>query len=195
MEHLIVTIGRQSGSGGREIGERLGEILGIPCYGKHELNEIAKKTKDYEEVRSFYEEEPVDSLLYAIAMNNLENPMERAPFQRIRELCANRSCVLIGRCGSTIFQKDADAVRIFIHGDRDWRIRHIMERDGLSQKKAREFMEQEDQRRASFHRYYTQREWGRAEDYELCLDSSVLGIDGTSEAIERYLKFRGKWSL
>ena len=190
-KHLVVTIGRQSGSGGREVGEQLARRLGIPVYGKEELSEMARKTKDYEEVRSFYEEEPVDSLLYAIAMNNLEQSMERVPFRRIRELCADHSCILIGRCGSSIFKGEQDAVRIFIHGDRDWRLRHIMEREGLTERKAAAFLEETDKKRSSFHRYYTHREWGLAEDYELCLDSSVLGIEGTTEAIVRYLRFRG----
>ena len=72
MRHIIITIGRQSGSGGRKIGERLAEKLGIPCYGKSELQKIAEGTDDYEEVQSFYEEEPVNSLLYAIAMSQFE---------------------------------------------------------------------------------------------------------------------------
>ncbi|MDY2659730.1 MAG: cytidylate kinase family protein, partial [[Ruminococcus] gnavus] len=72
MRHIIITIGRQSGSGGRKIGELLAEKLGIPCYGKSELQKIAEGTDDYEEVQSFYEEEPVNSLLYAIAMSQFE---------------------------------------------------------------------------------------------------------------------------
>ena len=104
MEKLVITIARQYGSGGKKIGQELAKRLGIPFYGKDELMEIAKGKEDYEEVRSFYEEQPVNSLLYAIAMNQGESRAGRIPFRRIRELCGQESCVLIGRCGNYIFQ-------------------------------------------------------------------------------------------
>ena len=94
MRHIIITIGRQSGSGGRKIGELLAEKLGIPCYGKSELQKIAEGTDDYEEVQSFYEEEPVNSLLYAIAMSQFEQEVGRIPFRRIRELASKQSVAL-----------------------------------------------------------------------------------------------------
>ncbi len=105
MRHIIITIGRQSGSGGRKIGERLAEKLGIPCYGKSELQKIAEGTDDYEEVQSFYEEEPVNSLLYAIAMSQFEQEVGRIPFRRIRELASKESCIIIGRCAGHISEK------------------------------------------------------------------------------------------
>ena len=117
MRHIIITIGRQSGSGGRKIGELLAEKLGIPCYGKSELQKIAEGTDDYEEVQSFYEEEPVNSLLYAIAMSQFEQEVGRIPFRRIRELASKESCIIIGRCAGHIFREDPEAVRVFIHAD------------------------------------------------------------------------------
>ena len=173
MRHIIITIGRQSGSGGRKIGELLAEKLGIPCYGKSELQKIAEGTDDYEEVQSFYEEEPVNSLLYAIAMSQFEQE------------------VGIGRCAGHIFREDPEAVRVFIHADPKIRVQRIMEREGLSETKAKKFLEDTDSRRASFHKYYTKQEWGLAQDYELCLDSGVLGIEGTVEVLTEYLRFRG----
>ena len=174
MRHIIITIGRQSGSGGRKIGELLAEKLGIPCYGKSELQKIAEGTDDYEEVQSFYEEEPVNSLLYAIAMSQFEQEVGRIPFRRIRELASKESCIIIGRCA-----------------DPKIRVQRIMEREGLSETKAKKFLEDTDSRRASFHKYYTKQEWGLAQDYELCLDSGVLGIEGTVEVLTEYLRFRG----
>lgn len=191
MRHIIITIGRQSGSGGRKIGELLAEKLGIPCYGKSELQKIAEGTEDYEEVQAFYEEEPVNSLLYAIARNQFEQEVGRIPFQRIRNLADQESCIIIGRCAGHIFRKDPQAVRVFVHADPQIRRQRIMEREGISEEKAKQFLEDTDSRRASFHKYYTQREWGRAQDYELCLDSGVLGIEGTVEILLKYLRFRG----
>ena len=91
MENFIITIGRQAGSGGREIGMRLAQRLGIPYYGRQELMEIAKGTPDYEEVQSFYEEQPVDDLLYAIATSNVEEDLGHIPFRRILQLCSKTS--------------------------------------------------------------------------------------------------------
>lgn len=189
MEKGIITIGRQYGSQGKAIGKKLAKKLGCTFYDKEELIKIARG-RDYEEVRAFYEEQPVDSLLYAIAMNNAEREMEKIPFARIRELCGVGPCVLIGRCGSEIFRGDRNAVSIFIHGDMEKRIQYVMETEGLSGNSARKKISRIDEARTSFHRYYTHREWGRAEDYELCLDSSILGADRCVEAILGYLKIR-----
>ena len=98
MKRMIITIGRQSGSSGRKVGELLAERLSLPLYGKAELQKIAEGTDDYEEVQAFYEEEPVNSLLYAIAMSQFEQEVGRIPFQRIRELASKESCIIIGRC-------------------------------------------------------------------------------------------------
>lgn len=190
MEKGIITIGRQYGSRGKAIGKKLAQRLGCTFYDKEELTRIAREG-DYEEVRGFYEEQPVDSLLYAIAMNNEEGEMGKIPFARIRELCGMGPCVLIGRCGSEIFRRNRYAVSIFIHGDLEERIRYVMETEGLSRNSARKKIKRTDEERTSFHRYYTHREWGRAEDYELCLDSSILGTDRCVEAILGYLKIRG----
>ena len=191
MKRMIITIGRQSGSSGRKVGELLAERLSLPLYGKAELQKIAEGTDDYEEVQAFYEEEPVNSLLYAIAMSQFEQEVGRIPFQRIRELASKESCIIIGRCAGHIFREDPEAVRVFIHADPKIRVQRIMEREGLSETKAKKFLEDTDGRRASFHKYYTKQEWGLAQDYELCLDSGVLGIEGTVEVLTEYLRFRG----
>lgn len=139
MKRMIITIGRQSGSSGRKVGELLAERLSLPLYGKAELQKIAEGTDDYEEVQAFYEEEPVNSLLYAIAMSQFEQEVGRIPFQRIRELASKESCIIIGRCAGHIFREDPEAVRVFIHADPKIRVQRIMEREGLSETKAKNF--------------------------------------------------------
>ena len=124
-------------------------------------------------------------------MNNEEEEAGRIPFARIRELCGNGPCVLIGRCGNEIFRGNRDAVSIFIHGDLEKRVRYVMDTEGLSRHSAVKKINRVDEERASFHRYYTHREWGKAEEYEVCLDSGVLGADRSVEAILGYLKIRG----
>lgn len=191
MENFIITIGRQAGSGGREVGMRLAQRLGIPYYGRQELMQIAKGTPDYEEVQSFYEEQPVDSLLYALATINSEDELGHIPFQRIRQLCSKTSCVLIGRCGGYIFRGQERAVSIFLHASENIRAQRTMKDYGLSLKKAVELNQQTDSDRAAFHRYYTREEWGASAHYDLCLDSGILGVEGTVEVILAYLKIRG----
>ena len=124
-------------------------------------------------------------------MSQFEQEVGRIPFRRIRELASKESCIIIGRCAGHIFREDPEAVRVFIHADPKIRVQRIMEREGLSETKAKKFLEDTDSRRASFHKYYTKQEWGLAQDYELCLDSGVLEIEGTVEVLTEYLRFRG----
>lgn len=139
MKRMIITIGRQSGSSGRKVGELLAERLSLPLYGKAELQKIAEGTDDYEEVQAFYEEEPVNSLLYAIAMSQFEQEVGRIPFQRIRELASKESCIIIGRCAGHIFREDPEAVRVFIHADPKIRVQRIMERKDFPRQRQRNF--------------------------------------------------------
>ena len=180
MRHIIITIGRQSGSGGRKIGELLAEKLGIPCYGKSELQKIAEGTEDYEEVQSFYEEEPVNSLLYAIAMSQFEQEVGRIPFRKNPGAGIERVLHYNRKMRRPYFQRrSGSSPCLYPHADPKIRVQRIMEREGLSETKAKKFLEDTDSRRASFHKYYTKQEWGLAQDYELS-DNGVLGIEGTT---------------
>lgn len=160
MEKLVITIARQYGSGGRQIGRELAERLEIPFYGKEELMEIARGREDYEEVRAFYEEQPVNSLLYAIAMNQSENQVGKIPFKRIRELCGKESCVLIGRCGNYIFREEENCIRIFIYADMKTKQDWVMKHEGLSAHRAKAKIQEIEEERAEFHKYYTGEAWG-----------------------------------
>lgn len=191
MENFRITIGRQYGSGGKEIGRILSERLGIPLYDKEELMKIARDQPDYEEVRAFYEEQPVNSLLYAIAMGQGENRTGEVPFERIRRLCGSRSCILIGRCGSYIFRKDPSCVKIFIYADMDKKIQWIESQENVSARRARRLIEKVEEERAQFHRFYTGGSWGNVNDYDLCLDAGVTGTETAADIIMAYLKNRG----
>ena len=191
MKDFRITIGRQYGSGGKEVGRILSEKLGIPFYGKEELMKIAKDQPDYEEVRAFYEEQPVNSLLYAIAMGQGENRIGEVPFERIRELCGSRSCILIGRCGSYIFRKDPSCVKIFIYADMDKKIQWIEKQENVSARKAKKMIEKVEEERAQFHKFYTGGNWGKVNDYDLCLDAGVTGTQKAADIIMAYLENRG----
>lgn len=191
MKDFMITIGRQYGSGGKEVGRILAQKLGIPLYGKEELMEMAKGREDYEEVRVFYEEQPVNSLLYAIAMGQGENRAGEVPFQKIREICSSRPCILIGRCGSYIFRNDPSCVKIFIYAGMDKKIQWIENQEKVSAHKARKLIEKVEEERAQFHKFYTGGNWGKVNDYDLCLDAGVTGTEKAADIILSYLESRG----
>ncbi len=191
MERMIITVARQYGSGGKAVGEKLARRLGIDFYGKEELMALAKERQDYEEVRSFYEEQPVNSLLYAIAMNEAVGDAGEIPFRRIRELCGDRSCVLVGRCGNYIFKDQENCVRIFIYASMDKKIQWIQNMMDLPARKAEKVIKETENERAQFHKYYTGEEWGCVNHYDLCIDAGILGTEKTVDAILDYLKSRG----
>lgn len=191
MERMIITVARQYGSGGKAVGEKLARRLGIDFYGKEELMAIAKGKPDYEEVRSFYEEQPVNSLLYAIAMNEAVGGAGKIPFQRIRDLCSGKSCVLVGRCGNYIFKDEENCVRIFIYASMNKKIQWIQNMMDLSARKAEKVIKETEDERAQFHKYYTGEEWGCANNYDLCIDAGILGTEKTVDLIVDYLKNRG----
>ena len=188
---MIITVARQYGSGGKAVGEKLARRLGIDFYGKEELMALAKERQDYEEVRSFYEEQPVNSLLYAIAMNEAVGDAGEIPFRRIRELCGDRSCVLVGRCGNYIFKDQENCVRIFIYASMDKKIQWIQNMMDLPARKAEKVIKETENERAQFHKYYTGEEWGCVNHYDLCIDAGILGTEKTVDAILDYLKSRG----
>lgn len=191
MERMIITVARQYGSGGKAVGEKLARRLGIDFYGKEELMALAKERQDYEEVRSFYEEQPVNSLLYAIAMNEAVGDAGEIPFRRIRELCGDRSCVLVGRCGNYIFKDQENCVRIFIYASMDKKIQWIQNMMDLPARKAEKVIKETENERAQFHKYYTGEEWGCVNHYDLCIDAGILGTEKTVDVILDYLKSRG----
>lgn len=191
MKKMILTVGRQYGSGGLEIGQKVAERLGCPLYDKEKLLELAKKDGSYDEVRSFYQEKPVDSLLYAIAMSTLTQGMEKKPFQEIKKLVEQEPCVLIGRCGNYITKDRADTLRVFIHADRQFRVERVAKENHISEEKAARKIAETDKARASFYRFYTNEEWDQASGYDLVLNSSMFGIDRCVDMILKSMDLEG----
>jgi len=191
MEPLIITISRTYGSRGRDIGIQLAKELGIDFYGKQELMEIAKQSRDYSKVRAFYEEMPVTSLLFAIAVENSSQVRGELPFEFIRKLTAGKSFVIVEQCGSYLFRDAPRCLRLFIHAPAHTRAEHRSQVEKIPVNKMLRTLQTHDRERSAFHRYYTGEEWGRAEVYDLCLSSDALGVEGTVAFIKDYLKRRG----
>lgn len=143
---MIITIARQCGSGGHEIGKELASRLGLELYDRKKLEEEAKKLGKLDENKEFFQEKAVNSLLYSIALSYGEsNPMEKS-FELIRELTQQKPAVIIGRCSGAIYANDSEATTVFLHADKDCRIKRVMERDSINEKKAAKLIKEVDER-------------------------------------------------
>ena len=180
---MIITIGREFGSYGHVIGQKLAEKLGIKYYDKESLAEEAKKTDNYDELRSFYEEQPVNSLLYVIATESGSNKQRKVPFEFVRNVAEREDCVIVGRCGNFILKDDPDMTSVFIHAPKEYRIDRIAADQQISADKARKLVEREDKERAGFHTYYADEKWTDTDGYQLTIDISVISIDDAVDMI------------
>ena len=193
----IITIGRQYGSGGLEIGKRLAERLGIPCYDKEILELAAKKSGLSENVIKSYDEKP-RSLIFTAATDpyafgllgagideSVENKAINASMRAIWEIEKGGPCVIVGRAAD-YFLKDSDsALKVFVYASMDARIQTVMERDGLPEDKAKKRIQQIDKKRAAYYNFYTMKQWGDMTSYDICIDSSRNGYDGCVDIIEK----------
>mgnify|MGYP004487447755 FL=1 len=192
---MIITIARQCGSGGHEIGKELASRLGLELYDRKKLEEEAKKLGKLDENKEFFQEKAVNSLLYSIAVSyGASNPMERS-FELIRELTQQKSAVIIGRCSGAIYANDPDATTIFLHADKDCRIKRVMKRDGIDEKKAAKLIKEVDEKRASFHKFCTGKEWGDAGQYQLSIDTGKLDISDAADMIINYINAKNRLSF
>ena len=184
---MIITIARQCGSGGHEIGKELASRLGLELYDRKKLEEEAKKLGKLDENKEFFQEKAVNSLLYSIAVSYGDsNPMEKS-FELIRELTQQKSAVIIGRCSGAIYANDPEATTVFLHADKDCRIKRVMERDGINEKKAAKLIKEVDEKRASFHKCCTGKEWEDASQYQLSIDTGKLDISDAADMIINYI--------
>ena len=141
----------------------------------------------YKAFEEFFQEKAVNSLLYSIAVSYGEsNPMEKS-FELIRELTQQKSAVIIGRCSGAIYANDPEATTVFLHADKDCRIKRVMERDGINEKKAAKLIKEVDEKRASFHKFCTGKEWEDASLYQLSIDTGKLDISDAANMIINYI--------
>ncbi|QAT43867.1 cytidylate kinase-like family protein [Aminipila luticellarii] len=190
---MIITIGREYGSGGHDIGEMLAEKLGIVLYDKEDLAERSKILGYYEEEKTFYEEQPANSLLYAISKGEENGKMSAKPFKHIKEITENQACVIIGRCANVIFREEVEHISVFVHADLFKRAERIADTNHISKKEAELLIRQTDKRRAEFHHQYTGEDWGDSRGYQLSVDSGRIGIEGAVQVICDYMEAKRRW--
>ena len=188
-EKMIITIGREHGTMGEKIADKLRKQFELPLYDKAHLLKAVEGTDDYDELNAFFNDRKVNSLLYAIAMS--ENVRSNdVPFKIIKNIVGDTGGIVMDSCGNYLFRDRPNTVRIFMHADKEIRINNLMQHLKMTREQAVEEIETEDSKRYEFHKYYTDEIWGMSNGYELCLDEGVLGIDGCVNMILEYLKIR-----
>lgn len=199
--NTIITISRDFGSNGREIGKRVAEKLGIKWYDKELMKRAAEESGLCTEIFENHDEKPTSSFLYNLVMDTysfgyssssyIDMPIGHkvflAQFDAIKKIADEGPCVIIGRCADYALADRNDCINLFIYSDINTRIKHIMERYDLSEEKAKEMINKKDKQRSNYYNFYSNKKWGRAESYDMCIDSSVLGIEGTVELICQFV--------
>lgn len=189
MKKVIITIGREFGSGGREIGLKLAEKLNIPFYDKELILETAEKTKLEKSIVEKFDEKHsfpgfAASNLFEIYQMPMSDRIYIAQADVIRDIAKKGSSVIVGRCADYILEGNPDCFNVFITApmkDKIERKRDLL--PGKSDKEIENHIGKIDKKRSKYYTYYTDGIWGKASTYHMCIDSSILGIDGTVNLI------------
>ncbi len=204
--NTIITIGRQYGSAGHEIGATIAHDLGIPLYDKDMLKRAAKESGFCEELFEKHDEKPTNSFLYSLVMDTyslgysptayadmpLNHKIFLAQFDTIKKIASEGPCVMVGRCADYALEGFDNVVNVFIYADLEARIRRVARIYDITDAKAKDIIVKTDKKRASYYNYYTNKTWGDAKSYDLCLNSAKLGVGGTAKAIMDYVKLKEK---
>lgn len=199
----IITIGREFGSGGREIGEKLAQKLAVKCYDKELIARAAKDSGFCEEMIENHDERPTNSFMYNLVMDTysfgynsssfVDMPISHkvflAQFDAIKAIAKEGPCIIVGRCADYALSDYPNVLNVFITGTEDSKIKRIRERfaDLKNDDQARDMMIKKDKQRRSYYNYYSSKKWGHCESYDLTVNSSILGIDGTVNYIADFV--------
>jgi cytidylate kinase len=195
---IVITIARQYGSGGREIGERVAAELGIPIFDKQLITDAAAKGNLNEDVLKKTDESAANSLLYTLAMGSnvvgtsihfgYKMPINDKLFilqsEVIKNYAKEGSCIIIGRCSDYVLRDEENVFRLFIYGDLEHRKERVQIRHPeLKSSQIIDVINKTDKRRASYYNFYTGNKWGKYDNYDMAINSSTLGIEGTADMI------------
>lgn len=197
--NMIITIGRQYGSGGREIGEKLAKRMNVPYYDKELLTEAARESGLSEELFLQSDEKPTNSLLYALAMGNsyanrppLNHTIFMAQFETIKKIAQNGPCVIVGRCADYSLRHMKNMVSVFVHASMEYRMERAINQYHVPEKQAKGVLARTDKQRASYYNFYTDQNWSDVRNYDLALDSSKIGVEGAVDVILEYATIKQK---
>ncbi|MEA4971694.1 MAG: cytidylate kinase-like family protein [Candidatus Metalachnospira sp.] len=195
-DRVIITIGRQYGSGGLEIGRRLAKAFNIDIYDKELLTLAAKQSGFNEDVLKENDEKHNGSFLYSLVMGTytggdnlpLNHKLFLAQFDTIKKLAEEKSCVIIGRCADYALEYNPNCLKVFIHADIDTRIRRAIDEYGVNPDKVEEIIKKIDKQRENYYNFYTGKKWGSMGNYDITLNSTYAGIDGSVKVIENLIR-------
>lgn len=196
MKKMVICIGRQYGSGGREIGEKLAERLGVTCYDKLLISKTARETGLSAETVEAEEEKPIgfcetisgnpfaDTAAMSEAFYSEKQRVFEAERKTILEIADEGPCVIVGRCASSVLRAAGyEVLSVFVYADMDDRAKRIAERNGIGTKEAIRKAEKTDRLRKKYFDFYSDTPWGEPESYDLMISSSRYGIDGAADVI------------
>ena len=198
--HTIITIGRSFGSAGGHIGHAIGQKLGIPFYDNELISKVAEEEGYSKGLFAQAEEKSLFSFSSFFASSRLgymdggyvnDNVLFKIQSEVIRNIAERGDAILIGRCADYIL-RDMDCLNVFISAPEEYRIKSLMKSENISADEAEKLMRRKDRTRETYYNYYTFGAWGHASNYHLCVDSSILGIDGTAELIVDFGRRCGK---
>ena len=203
MGNHIYTIGREFGSGGKIIGEKLAERLGIKLYDKELLQRAAKDSGFCQEIFENHDEKPTSSFLYSLVMDTysagnysstpfLDMPLNHkvflAQFDTIKRIAEQEACVIVGRCADYALANHPECLNIFVHAEKEDRIKTVSKRMNITESKARDMVQKKDKQRSSYYNYYTSKKWGDSRSYDLTLNTSKINLDQCVDIILAYRK-------
>lgn len=209
-EKYVINIGRQLGSGGKDIGEKLAVRLGIGFYDKELINLASEESGLCKELFERADEKTSPSLIGGVfgmrfpfvsegvmpGQNCLSNDaLFKIQSDVIRQLAAEKSCLFVGRCADYILREHPRCANIFISASKEDRMRRLSRMHGINEEAAEAMLEKADKKRSEYYNYYSFKTWGAAETYHLCIDSSSLGIEETVEFIKEYVVKKLKLEL
>lgn len=201
---LVITIGRQFGSGGRDVGEKIAEYFNIPFYDKELVEMAAQKSNISKEALKEVDEHATNSFLYSLASGNYSMRGINAPIyyempindklfiaqsEVIKEIAQKGSCVIVGRCADYVLEdENVDLMNVFIYGSVDYRAKRVMDALNLTQSKARDRVMKTDKQRRTYYDYYTSKDWGVMSNYDVCVNAEKFGIDGAANLLINIVK-------
>ncbi len=200
----VITVGREFGSGGHNIAKLIASKLEISYYDKGLLAVAAKESGLCEEFIEKHEEVPVRSFLYSLVMGtgtyttgnsgNYNMPLEQrvflAQFDAIKKLAETESCVIVGRCADYALEESENVFKIFLTAPKDYRIKATSVKHNITINEATTMVNKADKSRASYYNYYTNKRWGAASSYDLCIDTTLFGEERTADIIVDIAKKR-----
>ena len=185
---MIITIARQCGCNGDEIGRALAEKYNLKLFDKRTISKIAKEKGYYEKYPDFYGETPMDMLMHSISVSEEDSLLYSVPVKALKNVIDEDNFIIIGRCGNYVYGSDDKCVSIFLSGSKKVREENIAKKHGISIRKAHNTVLQTDERRSKYHGYYTGKEWGMAENYDLCINVDSLKSDELMKVIDSYIE-------